>query len=199
LEKKRKQMGISEDSSNSSKNDHNEKMKTLDEDQEHKFKRDVSGGIGKGKKFSQVTQRQKLVNTLKNPKSTPEEMKAAEDQLRTFHKSGTFKKNPATVALEERKKMLKESARGGDASAMETYKKENPGMLAKLGGFAEKAQGFYGKHKDTIGTVMGVLGIGGKDKKEEKAPGGGDGGGYAVIISQLMQENKMLKEQLKQQ
>ena len=69
-------------------------------------------------------------------------------------------------------------------------------------GFVGKAQSFYGKHKDTFGSIMGALGIGGKkEKAEEKGAGGGgggggDGGGYAVIISQLMQENKMLKEKL---
>jgi hypothetical protein len=193
----KKRMGLSEFSSTDSKKQHAQNMENLEGEQRHRFERDTSEGVGQGKEFSRVSQRNKLVSILKDPKSTPEQMKEAEDQLRTFHKSGKFKKNVASIALDERKKMLKESARGGDAQAMAQYKKENPGLLSKLAGYAGKAQDFYGKHKDTIGTVMGVLGIGG-GKKEEKAPGGGgsDGGGYAVIIGQLMQENKMLKEQL---
>jgi hypothetical protein len=197
LNAKRKSMGLAEDSSDESKKKVQESLAGVDAKQQEKFKSNVAN-IEYSKGLKRDLQREKLVSTLKNPDSTPEQLKEAEEKLRTFHKSGKFKKNPATIALKERKKALKEAARGGDQKAAELYKKENPSFLTKLGNFAGKAGDFYGKHKETIGTVMGFLGIGGGKKDEEKAPGGGggDGGGYAVIISQLMQENKMLKEQL---
>jgi hypothetical protein len=198
IRKKRKAMGMSSISSQKSKDTHAENLGKLESTQAHQFKKITAKGIDSGK-FKRATQRDKLIKTLKNPSSTPEQMKAAEDQLRTFHKSGAFKKNPATIALEQRKKSLKNAARMGDEKAAALYSKENPSFMTK-------AKGFYGKHKDTIGKVMGFLGkglgIGGgdkeKDKSEAKGGGGGGDGGYAVIISQLMQENKMLKEKLGQ-
>ncbi len=201
LAAKRKSMGLAEDSSDESKAKLKGSLNAIEEEQTHRFKRDTSSGVNSkalAQASVQTNERTKLIQTLKNPDSTPEQLQEAEEKLRTFHKSGTFKKNPATIALEERKKSLKKAARGGDQKAAELYKKENPSFLTKLGNFAGKASDFYGKHKDTIGTVMGVLGIGGGKKEEPKATGsgGGDGGGYAVIISQLMQENKTLKEQL---
>ena len=206
LTAKRKSMGLAEDSSEESKAKLKGSLSAIEGEQQHRFKRDTDTGVN-SKALVQSSQRAKLIHTLKNPNSTPEQMKAAEEKLRTFHKSGFMKKNPATIALKERKKSLKEAARGGDEKAAELYKKENPGFLTKAGNFFGKVGDFYGKHKSkfetaagVLGKVGGMLGIGTADKKEEaKAPGGGgggDGGSYAVIISQLMQENKMLKEQL---
>ena len=201
LGEQKKKMGLDESSTKESKAKHAENLKGLEEEQTHSFKRDTSTGIEKGK-FTKAQQKIDLMNTIKNPKSTPEQMQAAEDKLRTFHQSGAFKKNPATIAKEEREKSLKESASKGDDKAAELYKKENPSFGTKVKGFAGKAMDFYGKHKDTIGSVLGALGLGGgkdkeKDKKEEKAPsGGGGGGGGYDIISQLLKENKELRDQL---
>ena len=204
LTAKRKSMGLAEDSSQESKTKLKGSLSAIEGEQQHRFKRDTDTGVN-SKALVQSSQRAKLIHTLKNPNSTPEQMKAAEEKLRTFHKSGKFKRNPATIALKERKKALKEAARGGDEKAAELYKKENPGFLTKAGNFFGKVGDFYGKHKSKfetaagiLGKVGGMLGIGTAEKEEAKAPGGGGGGdgGYAVIISQLMQENKMLKEQL---
>jgi len=203
LRKKRKAMGFSSLSSQEDKAKKDASFANLEEEQQHRFKRDTDTGVN-SKSLVQSSQRAKLIHTLKNPNSTPEQMKAAEEKLRTFHKSGFMKKNPATVALKERKKALKEAARGGDEKAAELYKKENPGFLTKAGNFFGKVGDFYGKHKSKfetatgiLGKVGGMLGIGTAEKEEAKAPGGGGGdGGYAVIISQLMQENKLLKEKL---
>jgi hypothetical protein len=204
LRKKRKAMGFSSLSSQEEKAKKDASFTSLDEEQQHRLKRDTSSGVN-SKAMVQSSERAKLIHTLKNPNSTPEQMKEAEDKLRTFHKSGKFKKNPATIALKERKKALKESARGGDQKAAELYKKENPGFLTKAGNFFGKVGDFYGKHKSkfetatsALGKVGGLLGLGTSQKEESKTQGGGGGGdgGYAVIISQLMQENKMLKEKL---
>ncbi len=172
----------------------------IEKQRQDKFKRLVSQP-GETKNLSKSAQRVKLVNTLKNPNASEEDRKKAEDNLRTFHKAGRFKKNPATVALKERRKMLKEKASAGDEKAAELYKKEKKPSLF------QRAKGFYSRNKDDIKMVTGgiskvasFLGIGGggkdKEEKSEKGSGGGDGGGYAVIISQLMQENKMLREKL---
>jgi hypothetical protein len=171
----------------------------IEKQRQDKFKRLVSQP-GETKNLSKSAQRVKLVNTLKNPNASEEDRKKAEENLRTFHKAGKFKKNPASVALKERRKMLKEKAGAGDEKAAELYKKEKKPSLF------QKAKGFYARNKDDIKMVTGgiskvasFLGIGGgkdKEEKSEKGSGGGDGGGYAVIISQLMQENKMLREKL---
>ncbi len=198
LNTKRKAMGLDPGSSQKSKDTHTENIGKLETAQKDRFKQATAKGVDSDK-FKRASQREKLMKTIKNPSSSPEDIKAAEDQLRTFHKSGAFKKNPATIAMAERKKSLKKAARLGDDKAAALYSKENPSFMTK-------AKGFYGKHKGTIGKVMGFLGkglgIGGGDKEKDKDKGedkgkGGDGG-YAVIISQLMQENKMLKEKLGQ-
>ncbi len=194
---KAKHMGSSDTSSTHAKHRLARHTKKIEGEQAHRFERDVQGVDTK--KMVQVSQKENLVRTLKNPNATEQERQEAESQLREFHKSGAFKKNPATVALDERRKLLKEKAKSGDKNAMDLYRKE------KAPSFLSKAKGFYGKHQETfgkIGSAIGsfagkALGVGGSEKSEEKGGGGGgDGGGYAVIISQLMQENKMLKEQL---
>jgi len=193
---KAKRMGSSDQSSTRAIAKLATSTKKVDDEQQHRFKRDVAEGVDT-KKMVQVSQKERLVRTLKNPESTKDQRDEAESQLRQFHKSGKFSRNPATIALKERRKMLKEKAKSGDKKAIAAYRAE------KQPSFLSKAKSFYGEHKDTIGKVGSfagkILGFGGSDKAEEKGAGGGgggDGGGYAVIISQLMQENKLLKEQL---
>jgi len=177
-------------------------IEAIEKQRQEKFKRLVSQpGATTG--LSKSAQKVKLVQTLKNPNASEEDRQKAEERLRTFHKAGKFKRNPASIALKERKKMLKQKAALGDEKAADLYKKENPGFLSKVENFAGKASSFYGKHEKTIGKISSFLGFGGsskdKDKDDSKGSsggGGGDGGGYAVIISQLLQENKMLKEKL---
>lgn len=189
LEKKHKEMGLSSDSDKKSVAKHQKHLASIDE--RHG---DTTGKVIADKDVRQ----QKLVSVIRDPNASEADRQKAEENLRTFHEAGYFKKNPATKALEARKKMLKEKAKSGDEKAAELYKKENPSFLTKVGNFAGKVSSFYDKHEKTIGKITGFLGFGGgKDKEEskEKGSGGGDGG-YAVIIAQLMQENKMLKEKL---
>ncbi len=190
---KAKHMGSSDASSTRAKARLASSTQKVEDEQSHRFSRDVAQGVDT-KKMVQVSQKETLVRTLKNPNATEQERQDAESQLREFHKSGPFKKNPATVALDERRKLLKEKAKSGDKNAMDLYRKE------KAPSFLSKAKGFYGKHKDTFGKIGSMagkaLGMGGDEKEEAKGSGGGDRGGYAVIIAQLMQENKMLKDQL---
>jgi hypothetical protein len=198
LQEKRKARGLSEDSSSESNVQHFEKFGELKEEQEHRTKRDISKGYDPNKMKKQ-NEKVRLMQVLRDPNSKEKDRQKAESQLREFHKEGRGKKNPATIALKERKKALMEAGGKGDEGAMGKYKHENQTFMQKAGKFAGKASALYGKHKDTIGSVMGMLGIGGK-KEEKGAPGGGGGGGgdggLAVIISQLMNENKNLREKL---
>jgi hypothetical protein len=199
LQEKRKARGLSEDSSSESNVQHFEKFGELKEEQEHRTKRDISKGYDPNKMKKQ-NEKVRLMQVLRDPNSKEKDRQKAESQLREFHKEGRGKKNPATIALKERKKALMEAGGKGDEGAMGKYKHENQSFMQKAGKFAGKAGALYGKHKDTIGSVMGMLGIGGK-KEEKGATGGGGGGGggdggLAVIISQLMNENKNLREKL---
>ena len=165
--------------------------------------------------------REMLVKTLKDTSSSPEEMKAAEEKLRTLHKRH-FRKNYATTALKERKKSLEERAKGGDDKAYEQLKKENPSKMTKLlnfgKGIAGKAQGFYKQHESLItgsilpkvqeygpkvaGMLGSLLGSGKKSSGEGDGGGGGGGGGGSGVAeimkeyAKLKQENKELKKKL---
>lgn len=208
LAEKRKQMGLDETSSPQAKAHVKARLSKIDFNQKHRFKQVTSTGVDSNK-LKSGSEQGRLMGILKDPKSSPEQMKEAEDQLREFHKQGAFKKNPATVALEQRKKALKIAATKGDKDAMEKYRKENPSFSTKAKGAAGKAMDFYGKHQETFGKAFGVIGklfgSGGKDKDDDKekgeAKGGGGGGGDGgySIISKLLEENQKLREQLKAQ
>jgi hypothetical protein len=155
--------------------------------------------------------RESLISKIKDPKTSTEDSKAAEKQLRALYKrTGRF--NYAGDALKQRRNSLRSLAQSGDKDAWEKFQKpeEKPETKKqKIGKFLSWAKE---KASPLIEKIGGMAGgkikeakehFGGKseekDEKETTKGGGGSGsGGVTAMISELYQENKQLKEKIKE-
>ena len=112
--------------------------------------------------------RQKLMDTIKNSDSKPEDIKSAQEKLDMLHKRSKtdvfksfFKKGGSTdsyskQALALRKKNLKTAAQGGDEDAFNKYKGEKAEHKKEK---AEKAKtGTGAKIKGVLGGLVGKVG-----------------------------------------
>jgi len=150
------------------------KLGKLDAGRDKEFKSRIGDQLNEEKKDRHTMSRNKLMDTIKNQKSSPEAVKEAQEQLDMMHKrskSDTFKafftpgattKSYSEQASESRKKGLKEAARSGDTEAFKKYKSEK----------AEKAKNSTGtKIKGALGSLVGKIGgaIGGAVKNKAKA------------------------------
>jgi hypothetical protein len=183
--------------------------------------------LAKTPQGKQATAREKWMSTLKDPKSSKEDIEKAKERLGTFHKD--VGKKDFKAAKNERRSALEEAAKSGDDEAYEKWQSERK----KTKG--EKAKGFFKSAGKTIGSGLLSAGkwAGGKalgfakgklsegvnhflgikdDDKDDDAPkvnitnniggsgssGSGGGGGTSEMIAELYQENKKLKAQVSQ-
>lgn len=129
LTAKSKDMGIG-----SKKNIKN--IDKLESDRDKKNKKMMANQYSSEKEDRHTKSRNDLMNTIRNKKSSTEDVKSAQEQLDMMHKRGkmdtlkSFFKPGATTksyseqALGDRKKVLKESAKSGDKDAFSKYKEE---------------------------------------------------------------------------
>ncbi len=187
---KSKEMGIG-----SKKNLKN--LAKLDEKRDKKNKEMMGKQFNEEKEERHTKSRNELMNTIKNKKSSTEDVKSAQEQLDMMHKRGkmdTFKsfftpgkttKSYSEQAMESRKQSLKESAKSGDKDAFDKYKTEKAertknstwtkfksGAGSVAGGIASGLGGLIGGlAKSQAGNIKTHFGGKSEDKddKEEKS------------------------------
>lgn len=165
--------------------------------------------------------KQKWLATLKDPKSSPEEIAKAKERLGTFHKD--IGKKDFKAAKNERRSALEEAAKGGDDEAYEKWqaerkktkgekakdffksagKKAGSGLLSAGKWAGGKALGFAkGKLSEGVNHFLGIKDDD-KDDDSGKAPNvnvtanvGGGGGEAMSLVKELMQENRKLQDEL---
>lgn len=165
--------------------------------------------------------KQKWLATLKDPKSSPEEIAKAKERLGTFHKD--VGKKDFKAAKNERRSALEEAAKGGDDEAYEKWqaerkktkgekakdffksagKKAGSGLLSAGKWAGGKALGFAkGKLSEGVNHFLGIKDDD-KDDDSAKAPNvnvtanvGGGGGEAMSLVKELMQENRKLQDEL---
>jgi len=74
-------------------------IKSLDEKLEQKRQANIKGEAQDAKN----DRRNKLVQTIQNPKSSSEDVQKAQEELNSLHKRGMFKKGFASQAMDQRK------------------------------------------------------------------------------------------------
>jgi hypothetical protein len=141
------------------------KLSKLDAGRDKEFKSRIGGQLEEERQDRHTMSRNNLMSTIKNKKSSPEEVKAAQEQLDMLHKRsktdtvksfftpGATTKSYSEQAQETRKKSLKEAARSGDKDAFNKYKEEkaernknstSTKVKGVLGGLASKVGGLIG-------------------------------------------------------
>ncbi len=168
----------------------------------------------------------KLMSIIQNPDSKEEDVKKAKDQLNELYGGSltdiqkVFHTDIGSDAITHRRQALKARAQRGEEGALEKYqnfKKENPTLLGKIGGFVKKhatldnAKTGFGYLKSAVGFLTGS-----GNKEKETAPqampqmgmgmgmmgmGMMGGGGMSSIMQEyarVMQENKELKAKLEE-
>jgi len=169
----------------------------LDEKRDKKNKEMMGKQFNEEKEERHTKSRNELMNTIKNKKSSTEDVKSAQEQLDMMHKRGkmdTFKsfftpgkttKSYSEQAMESRKQSLKESAKSGDKDAFDKYKTEKAertknsswtkfksGAGSVAGGIASGLGGLIGGlAKSQAGNIKTHFGGKSEDKddKEEKS------------------------------
>ncbi len=165
--------------------------------------------------------KQKWLATLRDPKSSPEEITKAKERLGTFHTD--VGKKDFKAAKNERRSALEEAAKGGDDEAYEKWqserkktkgekakgffksagKKLGSGLLSAGKWAGGKALGFAkGKLNEGVNHFLGIKDDD-KDDDKDKAPNvnvtaniGGGGGETLALVKELMQENRKLQDEL---
>jgi hypothetical protein len=154
--------------------------------------------------LSKKVSRRDLMETLKDPSKSPEDIQKAQSMLKDLHggKSKEFKK-----AGKERTASLKSAAEKGDQASYDKWKNEKGASAGQsfLGG-AKKAGGFLGGFaKRFAGKAVDDMSeqLFGKkeEEKKEAAPiqvnvaggGGGGGGGGFEMLEKYITENQKLK------
>ena len=138
--------------------------------------------------LSKKVSRRDLMETLKDPSKSPEDIEKAKSMLKDMHgvKSKEFKK-----ASKERTNALKTAAEAGDKEAYSKWKGEKkPSKFA--GGALSLAKGFFGSAAKDLKTQLF-----GEEKKEEKkdapVPASGGGSGVADLLEKKIAENQKLR------
>lgn len=161
-----------------------------------------------GKEKEQLTKnvsKGKLMDVLRDPSKSPEEIQEAQEQLKDMHggKNKEFKKAKA-----ERREKLKNSAQKGDKEAYQKWKAEKGTTKGeKFASGAKKVGGFLGGlGKRFVGKAVSDISdqlFGAPEKKEEAkeaapASTGGGGAGLAGVLEEKIAENQRLKALLKE-
>jgi len=185
-------------------------IKSLDEKLEQKRQANIKGEAQDAKN----DRRNKLVQTIQNPKSSSEDVQKAQEELNSLHKRGMFKKGFASQAMDQRKNALKKAAERGDEGAFEKYKEHkaaNPSTKSKIGGLMKKGGGMAFKGLQSVGKgAFNKLKEHYLGKSEDPAPAAAPapaaqisigGGGMADMMEKyadLKQENQELKKKLEE-
>ena len=161
----------------------------------------------------------KLMSIIQNPDSKEEDVKKAKDQLNELYGGSltdiqkVFHTDIGSDAITHRRQALKARAQRGEEGALEKYqnfKKENPTLLGKIGGFVKKHATL-----DNAKTGFGYLksaftSSGNKEETPQAMPqmgmgmmgmgmmGGGGMGQIMQEYARVMQENKELKAKLEE-
>ena len=161
----------------------------------------------------------KLMAIIQNPDSKEEDVKKAKDQLNELFGGKftdiqkIFHTDMGSDAITHRRQALKARAQRGEEGALEKYqnfKKENPTLLGKIGGFVKKHATL-----DNAKTGFGYLksaftSSGNKEETPQAMPqmgmgmmgmgmmGGGGMGQIMQEYARVMQENKELKAKLEE-
>jgi len=138
-------------------------------------------------KLTKGTSRGKLMDTLRDPSKSKEEIEEAQEKLKDLY---GVKSKELQKANKERQGSLRNSAEKGDPEAYKKWKAEKkPSTMGKLGGLAK---GFLGSAAKDLKTQLF-----GEEKKEEKkeapAPASGGGSGVADLLEKKIAENQKLR------
>jgi hypothetical protein len=209
LDTKRKSMGIGS-------KENLGKLEKLDKNREKKDTQRIKTQDKEEKQQQKESNRNKLMQVIQNPKSSSEDVAAAEEKLNMLHKrsksdkfssffTGKSTEEYSKQAKSQREKSLRSLAERGDEDAYKNMKTESAAQAAEE---AEKKKNSKGaKVKGALGSVGGFLKrrlgaldehvFGKEEEKEDKdAKAGGGSGGTSEMIAELYQENKKLKAQI---
>jgi hypothetical protein len=155
--------------------------------------------------------REVLLDAIKNPQSSPEQVKAAEEKLKKYHsRFGRF--NYSSDAISERRSTLEKKAGEGDEGAqknLDALNASNPSKKTqvknffkdKVGGFItgtalpalkSKLSGMAGDAASSAAKLAGFGGGGGSSGGASSGGGGGGGGMLDLLAQEVMDLKKQV-------
>jgi hypothetical protein len=148
--------------------EHMKKLSAIDKKRDKKDQKRIKAQDKEEKEQQKTASRNKLMQTIRNPKSSSDDVAAAEeklnmlhkrsksDKLRSFFTPGKSTKGYSEQAKSQRKKTLRSRAERGDEDAYKKLKSEQgESKGAKVGGFLKKAGKTLGSGLLSVGKWTG--------------------------------------------